>query len=411
MIRLKSVKVKNFKSLMNLSKEFKNSKKERLIIIYGENGIGKTNFVEINRFLRELTTNLYIINEPKSDINNIKQLINLYKTIGSDENLEVEMIFQSNKYELYYYVELNSEEIVKEKIRVNKNEIEVKKDKNNDIKWNISELMSEDYLKEFETKIEQYWGKYSLLSIYFFEVITKNKEYLLRNIKKSFKNGIDIILESFTTVHVFTSEKERGYYKYQEPKGMINISYEKELDEYTEKLNIIFRSLYRDILNVTVDKNIENDNIIYEFKLEKRVCSKKVVIPFYKESRGTLKILWILPALLGVMEKEVILFFDELDSSIHDKMVVEILKSVSKNIKGQLILTTHNTKIMQEKELQNNVYVMIEEDEEKKIEKIKDYETRLHPNINPEKRYWKGAYGGIPTDITIDFSEVLDDEE
>ena len=411
MIRLKSIKVKNFKSLINLSKEFKNRKKERLIIIYGENGIGKTNFIQINKFLTILTSNLYYINEPLKGINTVKQLINEYKTIRSTGNLEVEIVFQRNKQELYYYVELNSEEIIKEKIRINNNEIEVEKTKDSKIKWNINGLLSDNYLKEIEEKIKQYWGKYSLLSIYFLEKIIKNEEYLLKNINKSFKNGIDTILRSFVAGHISSEIQKLGYYKYQNAKGLISKDYEKELDEYTEKLNIIFRSLYRDILNVSVDKKMENDNIIYEFKLEKRVCNKKITIPFYMESTGTLKILWILPALLEVMNKEVILFFDEFDSSIHDKMVVEILKSVSKNIKGQLILTTHNTKIMQEEGLKSNVYVMVEEDEEKKIEKITDFETRLHRNINPEKRYWKGAYGGIPIDITIDFSEVLDYEK
>ena len=415
MLRLKSIKVRNFKSLINLNKDFSNKKSDNLIIIYGENGVGKTNFIEITRFLGFLTANLYYINAIRymaekqnktlETQNYFKDFINEYKTLGSKENLEIEIVFQNNKDEVGYYVELNEEEIVKEKITVKDRVIEIEKNEKG-IQYNLNGIITEEYKKEFENKIAQYWGKNSFLAIYLLEKGTKNEDYLVKNIEKTFKKGMDLMINNFLA---FTEGYE--YFKYKKSFGIINIEDREELERYVEKLDIIFRSLYRDILKVYADTREENNKILYEFKLEKRICDKKIIVPFNLESKGTKKILEILPELIEVMNKEIILFIDEIDESIHDKMVVEILKSISNNIKGQLILTTHNTKIMQEKELGKNIYVMIEEDGEKRIEKIKDYETRLHPNLNAEKRYWRGVYGGIPMDINLDFSEVLDEKE
>ncbi|WP_146080008.1 AAA family ATPase, partial [Brachyspira murdochii] len=108
-------------------------------------------------------------------------------------------------------------------------------------------------------------------------------------------------------------------------------------------------------------------------------------------------------------KKNSIVAIDELDSGIHDLLTASLLESLFSNIKGQFILTTHNTTILESDIKKECIYIFNIDSEGKKIlVPITDYEKE-HPNINFRKRYLKGIYYGIPIVSDIDFKDILEE--
>ena len=123
------VKAKNFKSLKNISFNLNKTKNKtnKFIAIYGENGSGKTNLVELFKFLQQLTISRIIdvklnmlpkeffelkekmIDTTPMDMKPIWQLsLNLdeYRMINEEEDTEIEYGFKINNKEGFYSVKL-----------------------------------------------------------------------------------------------------------------------------------------------------------------------------------------------------------------------------------------------------------------------------------------------------------------
>ena len=103
-----------------------------------------------------------------------------------------------------------------------------------------------------------------------------------------------------------------------------------------------------------------------------------------------------------------VVVIDEFDIGIHDILVKNLLTSLYKSIKGQLIITTHNTFLMESNIPKESIYVINElEDSNKEIECILKYDNKIHPNTNIRNQYIHGKYKGIPDEIEIDFNKLI----
>ena len=204
------IKAKNFKSLKNIEFNLKKTKKKTndFIAIYGENGSGKTNLVELFKFLQQVTIsrafdvtwntlpkeffqlkNKMIDNVP-IDFKPIWQLtLNLeeYRMLNEKEDTEIEYGIKIGDKEGFYYIRFNKE-IVEEKLYffVNKQNgyyFKLLKSGKNIVKeLNNNIFVNEKYNIELEENIEKYWGIYLFLSLLNFELKDKNEEYINSNI-------------------------------------------------------------------------------------------------------------------------------------------------------------------------------------------------------------------------------------
>ena len=90
-------------------------------------------------------------------------------------------------------------------------------------------------------------------------------------------------------------------------------------------------------------------------------------------------------------------------------MFKNLLISIGDSIEGQLIMTTHNTAIMESEINKDSLYVInVTKDGEKEINCISDLEGRVHPNYNIRNRYLQGLYNGVPSAMYVDFEELLE---
>ena len=92
-----------------------------------------------------------------------------------------------------------------------------------------------------------------------------------------------------------------------------------------------------------------------------------------------------------------LLIVDELDSSLHPKIVAALVeKHINSTAPSQLIFTTHDTHLMDTKLLRRDQFWITERDMNgaTQLRSIHDFEGRESEDI--EKRYYEGRYRGLP---------------
>ena len=436
------VKLKNYKSLVDFEVDLTSSKNnpKKMIIIYGENGAGKSNFIDsfftlfdtlntkiyktaVDKFMSETSDDKkeleFFFNKVlKDNFKNLDTIIEKSKTIGSKDNMVLEFGFKLNGKNGVYYIETDSESIVKEKLEyvLDKNKTKYfelsTNNKNNYI--NPSLFKSDKYLNEIKDLADKFWGKHSFLSILLFEQQDKNKQYISKNIN----NNIFDVIKYFLSMSIYiknSSNTEKGKVSVDKkfiPKmynGSIKINEEEKLN-YTEKiLNNFFTYIYSDIKQFYYKKERKDDKLNYTLFIKKQIYEKIIDLDFQLESTGTQKLLRLFPLMLSSFKKNNVVAIDELDSGIHDILTASILESLFNNIKGQFILTTHNTTILESDIKKECIYIFnIDSNGKKILVPITDYEKE-HPNINFRKRYLKGIYYGIPIVSSLDFTDILEE--
>ena len=209
------------------------------------------------------------------------------------------------------------------------------------------------------------------------------------------------------------------YYLEDFSEGEINTKDIDKLDHAEKMLNQFFTSTYKDIQGVYYKKEfVEDDTIKYNLYVKKNICGTIRNLNFDLESTGTQALLRLLPFLLAAVEGSTVII-DEFDSGIHDLLSRALIKSIFKDISGQLIMTTHNTSLMDNKTSVDtnsslsdipaeSIYTINEDDNHstKNISCILEYDKKLNANSNIRKQYVQGKYHGIPNEIFLDFKEL-----
>jgi hypothetical protein len=123
---------------------------------------------------------------------------------------------------------------------------------------------------------------------------------------------------------------------------------------------------------------------------------------FDEESQGTQNLIgfwvpWGVMSNLAIENSCSILVVDELDSSLHPKIVEKLLREqlgIDKEV--QLIFTTHDTHLMNTKLLRRDQFWLTERDENgaTQLRSIHDFEGREGEDV--EKRYYEGRYRALP---------------
>ena len=440
------VKAKNFKSLkdieFNLNKT--KTKTNQFISIYGENGSGKTNIVELFKLLQQsimsratdiamnkMPKQFWKIQEEMSDQlpTEIKQIFQLsfnlkeYRMLDEEEATEIEYGFKINNKDGFYYIKFN-DEIIEEKLyymagkqraylfQINKENNKITKNLNKNI------FINEKYNEELIDGIDKYWGKYTFLSLLSFETIEKNKDYINNNISKNIIEVIDRIW--LMTVHVDKGALKiipDGFVKARKlnniQKGIVKKDKLSEIKKYENVLNIFFTQAYADIKEVKYEINEKEDRIHYELYFNKKIGGQIKSIPSRLESDGTRRILNQFDTIIGSLLGETVII-DEIDNGIHDVLMKNIIMSIKDEITGQLIITTHNTLLLEILPKENIYILSSDRNGNKTINSIKEYGIKIQKNNNARDLYFKGVFGGIPTTNYIDFEEIkyaLEDSE
>jgi hypothetical protein len=446
---LRYVKLSNYRSLKELSVDFtKGGKPKDFVLIYGENGVGKSNFVNAFETLDDIINTRSNIEHLQKMAERIIQdekykeyivpdsireqilaeefidsltIIEKNKTIGSTENMVLEYGFQINDNNGVYRIEMDNQRIIAERL-------EYMLEKNQTIYFNITtdSLSKEQHVlkpsifpdttfrKDFDDLLQKYWGRHSLMSILFYELKTTNDGYVADRVN----NGLLKVLQYLNVICTkITSYSHRiGTYSTQydvlanimKPSGRIKVSDEPVLDVAENLLHSFFTHLYSDIKQVYYKREKSGERSIrYSLFFKKLVYGQLLDVEFKLESSGTKNLFEILPYLLSACDGQIVII-DEIDAGIHDLLMETIFNSVIPDIKGQLIVTTHNTRLMESEAIKDSsIYVFnVDKDGVKELFPITEF-GRVQSNHNVRKRYLSGLYGGVPFVSEIDFEEML----
>lgn len=235
-------------------------------------------------------------------------------------------------------------------------------------------------------------------------------------IKDQISDNFNSVIKFFSRVSCkikFGSRQERGFIGLPKEllgsleKGRIRIDKEAQLDRTAEMLTQFFQLTYRDIKKAYYKKEKKNDRIRYQLMISKYIAGQAREIDFSLESTGTQSLIQQLPFML-VAVKGSVSVIDEFDTGIHDLLVKDLILSLEECINGQLIVTTHNTLLMESGLSKEFIYVINEtQNGDKEIQCITHYDPKIHPNTNIRDQYIFGKYSGIPEHAAVDFRALL----
>ena len=401
---LKYFKIKNFKSIIETtvdftydesrspSKEYLTNPKKELVflpnnklstnknnrivpvsVFYGANASGKSNFIDSLKTFRSLVLGRF---EPTKYQPN--------KLDCNDNSTTFEVCFIENNKKYEYKIEYNNANIIMELLTVGSKNIFLIENNN------IKELN----LTKNNKKNPYLQRKYV---IDYYNSICKNNNFnifsflnTINNIPNT-NNDIKIAFDMIKNIYVLSSNNLLQY-PYTQIKELFN-SKNNEINKtiitkYIKKFDIDIGKVEYDSLTdeyYTVYKNNSGENI--RFDIQKH------------ESSGTRILFNLIPVALNVLNKGQILVMDELENSLHTKILFEIVRMFKSKLynKGnaQLIFTTHNTDLLDYNILRRTEINFLEKIDNKGT-KIKRLRKTVRNTADFRKQYLEALYGVVP---------------
>lgn len=430
--------LRNFRCFENIEFDLTSKKDtpKHLALIYGENGAGKSNLVsafvmlcellqtlDVRDMLEELISQKSIFNDEKyeqlvrqkyiSELRDMKAIINDVRMVGAEDNTAVRYDFAISGRVGSYTAEFGEEEIVHERLEfiLNKRRGVYFDCTKNSILLNEKIFISSELKSEIEFSARKYWGKHSILAIMLYELKDKSTAFGWENISPNLRT----VLNEFDSLSCAVKIGHRMWHGIHPPialladaeRGIISSAEESQLDLVEGMLTSLFKSTNSDIQRVYYERRADGDKIRYQMFFEKKIAAKLRQIHFSKESTGTHNLLDMFCYLLTACSGRTVVI-DEADSGIHDALFWKVLQDTYEHIGGQLIMTTHNTMLMETTFGRDSVYILQEnEDGEAEIKCINDRERRTFANNNIRNKYLNNEYGGIPQVRPIHIEEQV----
>jgi AAA15 family ATPase/GTPase len=431
------IKLRNFKSFGDIIFDLRNKSglPKKLAIVYGENGMGKSNLVSSFCMLSETMHTMdvrdimqQILKDASSEIpdeefmtfirqqfKDIEHIINENKMADSDGNLYIELGFQLEGKNGRYIIEMDNKEIVSESM-------EFLLLKRRGLYFSLTKekkFLSEKIFFDKELNqnlyrmINQFWGKHSFLSLYLYDRNDKADDYYENKVSDKF----NLVMHHFTSLSCkiqYGNSSERGIMglhknfitKYDS--GKIDSKNIKILDKTEAMVNTFLTLVNKDVKVAYYKRKKVKDGIKYHLFVKKMIYGKVRCLDFNLESRGTQSIIRLLPYMLLAVNGATVVI-DEFDSGVHDLLVQNLITSLNEYITGQLIITTHNTLLL-ESDLPSEYFYVIHQlqNYNKEIQCILKYDNKIGRKTNRRNQYFLGTYHGIPADKRIDFKMLVD---
>ena len=332
-------------------------------------------------FLRKICTEPFDKKTEKFDFEPF-----LFDEDTPNQNTKFELEFVQNGIRYFYEVELNKNCIVKEKLyNFNPNKALVFERTSDEQKELTSVKFGSKIAKRksLEENLETFtlWnntilGGFLKGNIDFFE---------LKNASDWF---VDVMLrlilpnEDLSDVFLSTLNENEEYLK-------VFLTFFKKSDFNIKSLKFENKKLITKL-------NKENIEIIHI------VNNNEYILKFDKESLGTQKYFTLVGLLIFAIFSDVILYIDELESSLHPDLYIHFLMFYIVNSKSesQLIATTHNREILNNRDIFRDDAIWFtdkNEDSATELYSLADFDSSVvRDTTNVLNAYKSGKLGGVP---------------
>lgn len=422
--------VKNFKSFKNetvfsmevegrdkfeeintvkVRKNKKNHKKELLksAVIFGANASGKSNFISAFEFLAK-----YLFEKGEKKFHN-----NNFRFNGNDKLTEMEINFLVDD-EIYNYlitIDLYNKKIMTEKLHIiNEKKAEpVFERENNKIK-NYNKKIFSNYKRTIDFINESLNDFDSVLT----RILEYNSPSKIQKMLSFFENII------FENSKVKKSKKWIGkiLYENREEKQKF-LNYLKQFGFPIEDIQIEnIETEEKELVNSLISLNLKIEDIFsdqdrYKIKFLYKNNDKKYYLDFSEQSEGTQKMMQLYLPIFSVIVNGGVLIIDELDVSLHYKLVcdlLEIFNSIEYNPKNaQIIFTTHNLLLLDLSLFRKDQIWFVEN--KNIFEGTELYSLSDIKGVGKKDKilrdYLNGFFGGIPNFKKIEVDKWLEKKE
>jgi len=393
----------------------------KLALIYGANASGKTTILCALVFLRWIVLNP---NSKKTEIFDFEPFKFDEKTPFQNTVFEIEFIQNDVRY--LYQVELNKNAIVHEELYAYNpkkyNVFSRTTDLDNQAtkikfgsKMKVDEVTKSNFeqitlwnntvlggflkinfaSKELKDAID--WFNHYLQELIFSDFHISDFSFLGINITKLEKHTIvDILKKADFNISNFYFRENDNFWEYLRRKS--NMS--KESFEDAKKAGFLDGD----------DLVKEFGSVVFDIDFEHTVNEKKYLLDFNSESLGTQRYYTFACILSKLINNSTLFPIDELESSLHPDLFQHFLLSFLVNSKkSQLIATTHNREILNNKDIFRNDAIWItDKDNENyatELYSLADFDTKvIRDTTNILNAYKLGKLGGVPnlSDYYID---------
>lgn len=438
------ITLENFRSFDHIVFDLteKGNVPKHLAVLYGENGAGKSNLMSAFVLLPELTRTMDVRDayerlltrdaifqdekmekvmreQMRHSLRDMSAIIKDYRMIDCEDPIVAEYEFNINGNNGCYRVEFGQDEIVHERLEyvLNRRRGLYFDCSSDGILINdtvIQGTNGKDFLVDVKETAKRYWGKHSLLAILLYEMKDKSNAFGRDNVTENFNT----VLREFRGLSCAVSMGNKSWEglssKLQVLKrplqGHLSLRRETELDYASDFFTQLFTSVDLSVRKIFYKKEFHDDEIYYKLIEEKYIAGNYRRIDFERESAGNCQLLNISCYLLTACMGGVVIL-DEAEANIHDLLLQKLLEEIRPILKGQVIMTTHNTMLMEASFAREATYILsVDPDNpsDKKIRCISDYRKRTYAANNIRNKYLNCEYGGVPELRQTEFQESIE---
>ena len=385
----------------------------RMAAIYGANGAGKSNMLKGVDFIKSLVTNKDFLNQSKVS----RSFYALKKDPTSQPiTLAIEFVTKAGKA-FIYSIGIGEDGIKSETLMesglgatANKNIFTRERESlsfavkpSDEVEKMIKAWLEKNpfaslltinddmpVLSDENIVIAKNWFHEELVLINFLsfspvliEILRRSRE--IREFTSTLFKAVDL---GINTVKVQTEDFDEWIHSHDEAEPLIeelNKMQTGGISEITE--NRITR-------NFTVEDGVRKISQIMFEQFGKNGYSKDMDI--VAQSDGTVRLLTLVPAFYDSVRNGKTVLIDEIEHSIHPHLIRELVKIFSREkTTGQLIFTTHETCLLDQKFIRTDEVWMVEKkDGSTHMYSLNDF--KIHNTINIANGYMEGRYGAIP---------------
>lgn len=416
---LKRMELDNFRSFTHADLDLRGAAgvPKQYALIYGENGSGKTNLVEAVAFLRDSMRTLVpshanVVGEPSIEgMADLRGQVLRVRTISSVGDMRLKYTISVDGRDAVYEMSFSEDgSVVHERLSYTVNTrlgryFEVGSSRDGiSLRLGSGLVVNRRLRAEIEDMVDKFWGGHTLLSILYAECRRANPGYVTEGLRPEILSIISYIDGLVTDISL--NGGREPIWPMDPVEGIISVASEPSLDAYADAMDAFFTRLYTDVGKVYYRKVADEGGIRYTLMFSKRISEEYREVPVTSESSGTCRLLEMLPALLECARGAVV-FIDEMDSGIHDKLVHDLVKEIVESVRGQLVLTTHNTSLIRDADPAGVYVISIDALGNKEVRSI-DKIARTQRSHNNTSRYLNGLFGGVPYIGVVDLEDIAE---
>lgn len=366
--------------------DIKDKKYLKVAAIYGANASGKTNVLEAFEFMKE---KLMVSDDTNMNSNEIDNYYSFsFDAKTKNEPIALEVTFLAENKKMYQYgFEIRNKDIVSEWLyckKINKVTPIFDRDENK-VKFN----------RNYKAKVNKFDVDSKSLFLSLYRKIEKDNE--------DFKSVYDWFLNSYY-LDLGNPKFENKINRLISLKILDDKEYRKRLIEFIKVFDLGIDDIDVKIKDA---RSLENNTLsqIELNAIHKNENGEKALLPFYLESKGTLKMFYLYNFIMSALEDGSRLFIDELDAKLHPlltRYIINLVHDKEKNTgNGQLIYSTHDITNLNKETFRRDEIWFTEKDKYgiSELFSLSDYKidnTKIRNDATYNKDYLTGRYGAIP---------------